>query len=92
MTTIEIPDDAAKRVEAVIGTNDPKAIARVVEGLLGDAAAMEAVWIHNRTKDEIRQSAAECDAAMERIENGEGKPFDQAMKDIRDKLAFEVQQ
>ncbi|EMB13909.1 hypothetical protein [Rhodopirellula europaea] len=90
MTHIEISDQAVKQIETVIGTSDPKAIASVIERMAQNEEAITTAWFENRSEDEIRSSAADCDAAALRVEAGESKPFRQALQEVADNIGVDL--
>lgn len=87
---IQISEIATKQLEALIGTSDPSQIASVVEQFAQNEQLVLAAMLERRNEADIRQSAAECDTAMESLNVGEGQPFGEAMQDIADNLGLEL--
>ena len=89
---IDMPHDDQQRLEQA-------AIAAGYEDVVEFAAHhLQAIAMHNvsvdllsRSDDELRESAAECDAAMKRIKSGDGRPFGEAMQSIADKVGIDLQ-
>lgn len=87
---IELSEQTAEKFAAVIGSADPQAIGRFLERMADDEQLLQSFFLDRRTEEEIRQSAADCDRAMESIKAGQGKPFEEAMQSIRARLDFET--
>lgn len=92
MTTIHISDETTKQIQSAIGTNDPVAIANVIDQLFRNEDLLAGAWIYNRSEEEVRQSAAECDKALDRMEAGEGRPIKDALADIAKRSGLTINQ
>jgi len=86
---IQISDEATKKIGDLIGSADPVAIANIVERFADNEQLVLAAMPDDRSEQEIRQSAADCDDAMKRMDAGEGRPITEALQAIGDKLGFD---
>ena len=89
MLHIDIPKKDQKKLEKAAteaGYSDVAAFA--AHHLQTIARTSPNAFYDQLDENDLRASAAECDAAMKRIQNGKGKSFEKSMKAIADDLGI----
>ncbi len=84
MTNIQLSDEATKKIEAVIGTSDPKSMEAFLERLADQEQLLHAALIGEPTVGDlhaIREGIADYEA-------GRVRPLAEFDKEFRDEMGF----